>query len=198
MFYEHITILYMENQYDLESKSIKLNKKHIPNKKYTRKVYTKDEINDILKDYIEIDHTKFISLKPGNTRVCYLRLDDKSFCRGGFINVNPIEKNDGSEIYMQLRGNIRKTNKNNVVWLLPYSSILKLWVFAGPEYDFCKQEIDKASRKHKKELSIIIDKISQHIRTIKHDIRNIKNKLDEDNNSIITDFSNLKVYTNDD
>ena len=30
-----------------------------------------------------------------------------------FYEVNPIEKKDGSEIYMQLRGNIRKAGKGN-------------------------------------------------------------------------------------
>ena len=157
----------MDN-YNLEEKAkdIKNNNK-IPNKTYTKKIYKEDEIKEILKDYIEIPKNKYVTLKPGNTRVCYFRSEDNSFARGGFITVNPIEKNDGSETYMQLRGNIRKSGKNNIVWMLGYSKINKLYVFCGPEFEYAKGEIQKSEKKQRKELSELVEKIGQHLRNLK-------------------------------
>ena len=203
----------MDNQYDLETKKKELNKRNIPNKKYTRKVYTHNEIKEILKDYIEVNRNKFPSLRPGNTRVCYIRADDNSFCYGGYINMNPIEKNDGTETLMQLRGNIRKSSKGNVLWLVAYSGIIKLWVFAGPEYEYAKQELRKSEKKQKEELSQLVDKISVHLRNLKRENRDLKKRVDRleqqlkgedtDNASVasaqtnFTDFSALKVYNTD-
>ncbi len=202
----------MDNQYNLEQKKEELNKKGVPNKKYTRKVYTHDEIKEILKDYIEVGRSKFQSLRPGNTRVCYVRADDNSFCYGGYITMNPIEKKDGSETLMQLRGNIRKNTKSNVIWLVPYSGIVKLWVYAGAEYEYARQEIKRTARKQREELSGLVDKISAHLRNLKRENRELKRRVsrlekggnvDDDNVSIssgqttatnFTDFSGLKVY----
>ena len=199
------------DNYNLDIKVTQLNtKKNIPNKKYTRKVYTNDEIKEILDDYIEVSKNKYYLLKPGNTRVCYIRADDNSWCRGGYITVNPIEKKDGSEMYMQLRGNIRKSTTGNVTWMVAYSGIVKLWVFAGPEYEYAKAEIKKSERKQREELSVLVDKISVHLRNLKREIRELKKEVKElkhsndDDKSVVsgqtafTDFSQLKIYRDTD
>lgn len=198
-----------ESNYNLVERAKDLSSdKSIPNKTYTRRVYTPEQIKEILKDYIEVARSKFSSLKMGNTRVCYLRKDDNSFCRGGYITMNPIDKKDGSESYMQLRGNIRKTGKGNVVWMVPYSAISRLWVFCGAEFEYAKMEIKKSEQKQRAELSSIVEKVSMHLRNLKREIRELKKEIkqlkDEDVQSVsskataTTSFSALKVYKSDD
>lgn len=185
-------------------------KKIIPNRTYTRKVYSAEQIKEILKDYIEVPRNKFTTLRMGNTRVCYLRKEDDSFCRGGFITMNPIEKKDGSETYMQLRGNVRKSSKGNVVWMVPYSAISRLWVFCGPEFEYAKAEIKKSEKKQRAELSGIVEKVTVHLRNLKREIRELKKEIkqlkDDDTHSTvtavsketaITSFSELKIYRTD-
>uniref|UniRef100_A0A6C0LM76 Uncharacterized protein n=1 Tax=viral metagenome TaxID=1070528 RepID=A0A6C0LM76_9ZZZZ len=196
--------------YSLSDKKDELDKnKSICNRKYTRKVYSNEEIREILKDYIEVEKSKFSTLKAGQTRVCYIRADDNSFCRGGFISVNPIEKNDGSEVYFQLRGNIRKNAKGNVVWLLPYSGVARLWVYIDAQFAFAKQEIKKSEKKQRDELSRIVDKVSEHLRKMKSDIKELKREIrhlkdENDNQSTVsgrttaTNFSKLKIYKDED
>lgn len=110
---------------------------------------------------------------------------------------------------MQLRGNIRKSNKNNVTWMVAYSGIVKLWVFAGPEYEFTKEEIKKHSKRHKEEMSLLIEKVATHIRKLRQEIKYLKSEIkkikeEDDNSSVVsnktnfTDFSNLKVYDESD
>ena len=198
-------------KYDLEEKANEImNDKAIPNKKYTRRVYSSEEIKEILKDYIEVHKNKYVSLRAGHTRVCYIRADDNSFCRGGYITVNPIEKKDGSETYMQLRGNIRKSGKGNVMWLVGYSGISKLWVFCGAEFEYAKSEIKRSEQKQRNELAHLVDKISQHLRNLKREIRDLKREVKKlkdgdgaDDISVasgqtaLTNFSALKIYRTD-
>ena len=199
--------------YDLNAKKEKLNKdKNIPDKKYARRVYTNTEIQEILKDYIEIQRNKFEGLKVGNTRVCYIRSDDNSFCRGGYVNVNPIIKKETGEYFLQLRGNVRKSAKGNVVWMIPYSGISRLWMFISPELEYSREEIRKSERRQRAELSNIITKISDHLVKIKKDIRILKkemkelqalNKNEDDATSVLSDktnfttFTDLKIYQDD-
>lgn len=195
--------------YSLETKKQELLKKNVPDKKYTRRVYSTEEIKEILKDYIEISKSKIETLKPGSTRICYIRADDNSFCRGGFINVNPIERKDDGERYLQLRGNVRKTGKGNVIWLVPYSGIVRIWIYASAEYEYARQEIQKVARRQKEELSTLVDKISIHLRSLKKEIKELKKEvklLKEGNANVddtqstasgktnFTDFTVLKVY----
>lgn len=194
-----------DSNYNLSKKAKNLDSnKDIPNKTYTKRVYTTEQIKEILKDYVEVPHSKYESLKMGNTRICYIRKGDSSFCRGGFITMNPIEKKDGSETYVQLRGNIRKSSKGNVIWMVPYSAIAKLWVFCGPEFEYAKAEIKKSEYKQRKELSNIVDKVSTHLRNLKQEMRELKKEIkilkNVDNQSITskstrsTSFSELKIY----
>ena len=202
-------------KYDLEEKADKIrNDNNVPNKKYTRRVYSSEEIKDILKDYIEVSKNKYSSLRAGHTRVCYVRADDNSFCRGGYITVNPIEKKDGSEIYMQLRGNVRKAGKGNVMWLVGYSGMARLWVFCGAEFEYAKSEIKRSENKQRAELAHLVDKISQHLRNLKREIRDLKRELKKlkdgdgdgdgddaasaiSNQTALTNFSALKIYKTD-
>ena len=192
----------MENDtYSLENKNKLISNSSVPNKKYTRKVYTDEQIKGILNDYMEIPKSKIITLKPGNTKVCYLRADDNSFCFGGYVTVNPIEKKDGTETYLQLRGNVRKQGKNNIQWLVAYSGISKIWIFVDHQLELVKIEIQKNVKKQREELSLLVDKISMHFRNMKREIRDLKKEIKQlkdetdDEKSVTTDFSTLRIYT---
>ena len=93
--------------------------------------------------------------------------------------------------------------------MVPYSGIVRVWVFAGPEYEYAKQEIQKVARKQKEELSTLVDKISIHLRNLKKEIKELKKEvklLKEGNANVddtqstasgktnFTDFTALKVY----
>ena len=163
----------MTSEYDISKKK---DDKTLPNKEYKSKVYTGEEINRILQDYIEVPPSKWGLLRYGQ-KISYYMKEDNFFKFGGYINA-VVDNKEETEKYFCLRANMRKTSKSNWTWMVTHSKLAKVFLFVSPEYEFISKRIKENDKKLRKELIETIDTIAEHIKGIKKRVKILEKKVD--------------------
>jgi len=156
----------MASEYDLSDKK---SDKSIPNKAYKSRVYTQEEVDRILADYIEVPISKWGMLRSGQ-KISYHMKEDNFFKFGGYISTI-VDSQEKNQKYYCLRSNLRKTTKNNWTWVVPFDKIAKVYIYVSPEYEYITRKGKEDNRKIRREMMEVVDSLVEHINRMKHRIR---------------------------
>lgn len=177
------------NEYSLEKKKEEIEKHNkktkkstekVPPKQYKLRIYTDEEISEILKNYLEINNkVEWQTLRP-NTKICYYLKQEEGeedlFRFGGFINASFSDKEE-KKFYVSLRGNVRKALKTNVQWTLDLEKVSRLFIQMSPEYHYILDLIDgvrKENNELREEVNQAMDTITSHLKQMKKRIRHLE------------------------
>ncbi len=177
------------NDYSLEKKKKEIEQidkktkkgaEKVPAKQYKLRIYSNEEIEEILKNYLEItNRAEWNNLRP-NTKICYyLKQEDEDldlFRFGGFINASFSDK-DEKKFYISLRGNVRKALKTNVQWTLDLDKVSRLFIQMSPEYHYILgliENVQKENSELRDEVNQAMDTITMHLKQMKKRIRNLE------------------------
>ena len=170
------------SNYSLEKKKEELkNDTSVPEKSYRIRIYSDDEIEEILKGYIELKRPSW-SLVRTNTKICYyLKQEDGSelFRFGGYVNASFSDKEETNH-YINLRGNIRKNLKSNIRWTINLDKVSRLYMQMSPEYQFVTTSLEGSTRKLRLETSDAVNKLVDIIRNLKKRIKSLELQLNSD------------------